>query len=89
MGACVTFLQKHPDSGVYRVRRKIPPDAQHAFQARKIFLKSLGTEDPAEAKRLAIPVLAEFDQKVDRALQARGNCDVHRATSGTPARLAA
>jgi integrase len=65
--ACMGFVQKHPKSGVYRVRRKIPPDARMAFGGRKIFLQSLGTKDPLEAKRLALPVLVELDRKIAHA----------------------
>ncbi len=65
--ACMSFVQKHPKSGVYRVRRKIPPDARMAFGGRKIFLQSLGTKDPLEAKRLALPVLVELDKRIAQA----------------------
>ena len=52
----MSFVQKNPKSGVYRVRRLIPVDARMAFEGRKVFLKSLGTRDAQEAKRLALPV---------------------------------
>jgi integrase len=65
--ACMSFVQKHPKSGVYRVRRKIPPDARMAFGGRKIFLQTLGTKDALEAKRLALPVLVELDRRIAQA----------------------
>jgi hypothetical protein len=60
----MSFVQKNPKSGVYRVRRLIPVDARMAFEGRKVFLKSLGTRDAQEAKRLALPVLVELDQRI-------------------------
>src|SRR5258706_813402 len=65
---CMSNLQKHPKSGVYRINKRIPKAAQAAFGGRKVFLKSLGTKDFAEAKRKQLTALAEFQAGVDRAL---------------------
>jgi len=48
-----------------------------AFEGRKVFLKSLGTRDPAEAKRLALPVLVELDQRIAQAQSAVGFWATH------------
>ncbi len=66
--ASMSYLQKHPKTDVYRVRRSIPEAARFAFQGRAVFLKTLGTKNLVEAKRLAFPVLAELQSKIDRAL---------------------
>jgi integrase len=41
---------KHPTSGIYYLRRKVPPGLQDALG--REYKKSLGTRDPAEAKGL-------------------------------------
>src|SRR4051812_6686219 len=66
--AAMSYLQRHPKSGVYRVRRPIPPGARAAFEGRKEYLRTLETKDVTEAKRLAFSILAEVQSKIDRAL---------------------
>jgi integrase len=41
---------KHPDSGIYYLRRKVPEELRPTFG--EFFKRSLKTRDPAEAKRL-------------------------------------
>jgi hypothetical protein len=50
------------------VRRPIPPNARAAFDGRKEYLRTLGTKDLGEAKRLAFRVLAEVQERIDRAM---------------------
>jgi integrase len=66
--ACMSYVQKHPKSGMYRVRRTIPVGARSAFGGKAVFLKSLGTKDHTEAKRLAHRELALLQDRIDRAL---------------------
>jgi hypothetical protein len=75
--ACMSFLQKHTKSGVYRVRRKISPDARMAFGGKKVFLRSLGTKDTLLAKRLAFPVLADLDRRIAQAQSQGGFWATH------------
>lgn len=46
----VTYLHRHPKTGVYWFRRSVPPALRQAA-GRREFLESLGTKDPQEAKR--------------------------------------
>ncbi len=61
-----------PNSGIYKVRRRIPADCLEAFGVKEFVTVSLGTKDKREAQRLAIPILEEIDRKIaaTRALQA-------------------
>ncbi|WP_431285901.1 DUF6538 domain-containing protein [Humitalea sp. 24SJ18S-53] len=52
---------KHPKSGVYRARQAVPA-ALRPFIGKTELLKTLGTKDPAEAKRRFPEVIAEFDE---------------------------
>jgi len=65
----MSYLQKHPKTGVYRIRRPIPVAARAAFGGRAVYLKSLGTKDLAEAKRAAFPILAEVQDRINRAIE--------------------
>ena len=56
----MTRPTKHPKTGVYRIRKGVPK-ALRAAVGRRELIRSLGTKDRAEAKRLAPPVLAEFE----------------------------
>jgi hypothetical protein len=55
---------KHPKTHVFRIRQAIPPHLcdiirrDHGVRSEPI--RSLGTKDPAEAKRLAPPTFAQF-----------------------------
>jgi len=73
----MSFLQKHPKTGVYRVRIRIPGRAQAAFGGKREFLKSLGTKDLAEAKRLAFPIVAEVQAKIARAMAGQIHWEAH------------
>ena len=62
----LTYLQKSPDTGVYRVRRIIPARMRHAFGGRREYLKSLGTREIGRARSLAMPILADLQVQFDR-----------------------
>ncbi|ESX64346.1 hypothetical protein X758_31730 [Mesorhizobium sp. LSHC416B00] len=53
---------KHPKTGVYWFRKRVPADIT-ALTGRKEAIKTLGTKDPEEAKRKYIEVLAEFERE--------------------------
>jgi hypothetical protein len=75
---------KHPASGVYGVRRAVP-EALRAIVGKRELIQSLATKDPAEAKRLAPPVVARFDAILEAARRQLGG-DV---TPLTPREVAA
>jgi hypothetical protein len=51
---------KHPSSGVYWVRKGVPEDLR-ALVGKREEKRSLGTRDPAEAKRRHAEALAEIE----------------------------
>lgn len=65
---------KHPKTGVYQLRRAVPRDLREILGIRE-FKKTLGTKDPAEAKRLFPAALQECDEVFARARAGRGAID--------------
>lgn len=59
-------VEKHPISGVYRVRHPIPPHL-HEIVGQKVFTRTLGTKLPEEARRRAPAVLAKYWKLTDDA----------------------
>ncbi|WP_430715260.1 DUF6538 domain-containing protein [Rhodopseudomonas boonkerdii] len=53
---------KHPDSGYYWFRRRVPDDLRELVGKREE-RSSLGTRDPVEAKRLHVLKLAEIEER--------------------------
>lgn len=51
---------KHPDTGMYWLRKRVPDDLRAALGKTEI-KKTLGTKNPAEAKRLHAAALAEIE----------------------------
>ena len=51
---------KHPKTGIYWLRRRVPQDLVGVVGHREIS-RSLGTRDPAEAKQKIVQALAELD----------------------------
>lgn len=51
---------KHPDTGMYWLRKRVPDDLR-AVIGRTEVKKTLGTKDPAEAKRLHAAALADIE----------------------------
>lgn len=66
--SAMSYLQKHPKSGVYRIRRAIPSAARFAFDGKREFLKSLRTKEYRKALSLAMPIIADLQQRIDKAL---------------------
>jgi hypothetical protein len=52
---------KHPKTGVYWLRKRIPDDLQKLLGGKREELRSLCTKDGEEAKRRLIAALAELD----------------------------
>jgi integrase len=52
---------KHPKTGVFWLRKRIPDDLQKLLGGKREELKSLGTKDGEEAKRRLIAALAELE----------------------------
>src|SRR5688500_6258705 len=50
--------------GVWKVRRRIPPECRAAFGVQEFFTRTLGTANFNEAKVLARPILVEIDAKI-------------------------
>ena len=53
--------------GKWRVRKPIPKSVQGVIGRGQYLTRGLGTSNRAEADRLAIPVLAEFQDIIERA----------------------
>ncbi|MFC7541769.1 DUF6538 domain-containing protein [Siccirubricoccus deserti] len=65
---------KHPKSQVYRIRKGIPAPLRHLFGGKSELIESLGTKDPAEAKRLAPGVITRIEALIAGAgLRSRGD----------------
>jgi integrase len=60
------YLFKHPRTGVYWIRITVPPAARAAVGQREL-TRTLRTKVLEEAKRLALPVVAEFLKRIDVA----------------------
>jgi hypothetical protein len=58
----MTRPQKHPDSGYYWFRKRVPDDLRDLVGKREERF-SLGTRDPSEAKRLHAQKLAEVEER--------------------------
>lgn len=59
--APMTYVRKHPKSGVYEFRRAVPEPLIGRIGKRAI-RRSLGTRDFTEAKRLAHPIASEVER---------------------------
>jgi len=68
MPLAMTRPTRHPKSGVYRLRKPIPPQhretAQRLFGVSRELTVTLGTKDEAEARRLAPRHLDELERKM-------------------------
>jgi hypothetical protein len=62
MTLSMTRPQKHPDSGYYWFRKRVPDDLRDLVGKREERF-SLGTRDPSEAKRLHAQKLAEVEER--------------------------
>lgn len=50
--------------GIYKVKRRIPPECQSAFDGQEFVTRSLRTKDRKEAIQLATPILKEIDERI-------------------------
>ena len=66
---------KHPDSGYYWFRRRVPDDLRELIGKREERL-SLGTRDPVEAKRLHALKLAEVEERWSNLRKSRRSLSV-------------
>jgi hypothetical protein len=62
MTLAMTRPWKHPDSGFYWFRKRVPDDLRNLIGKREERF-SLGTRDPVEAKRLHVLKLAEVEER--------------------------
>jgi hypothetical protein len=62
MTLSMTRPKKHPDSGYYWFRKRVPDDIRNLIGKREERF-SLGTRDPSEAKRLHALKLAEVEER--------------------------
>jgi integrase len=58
---------RHPATGSYYLRRKLPQDVRHAFDNRELYKLSLGTKDLAKAKQEFILANAELEKRIIEA----------------------
>jgi len=62
--------------GIYRVRIVVPPELQRhlppPYTGKKNLIKGLGTGNEREAKRLAVPYIADFLGLIDHAKREAG-----------------
>jgi len=70
MALTMTRPTKHPKSGVYRIRKGVPPELRDVLGKREL-IQTLGTKDPQEAKRLAPPVVAKLEKIIANARSPR------------------
>lgn len=59
---------KHPDTGVYYLRKGIPKDVRHVFSGKTVFKKSLGTKDAKKAKALFLNELQRVESLLAMAV---------------------
>ena len=58
--SAVTYLWRHPRSGVYYFRRAVPDDLRRVI-GKTMIKKSLGTKDVTAAKRKVPPLTIQAD----------------------------
>lgn len=62
------MLQKHPESGVYYFRKRIPKELVSVIGKRE-FKKTLNTKDRKKADKLVVAIEHEFNQMLERERQ--------------------
>ena len=58
---------RHPATGYYYLRRKLPQDVRHAFDNRELYKSSLGTKDLTKAKQEFTLANAELEKRIIEA----------------------
>ena len=66
--SAMTYIQPHPKTKIYRIRRAIPEKARFAFGGKLEYLETLGTKNFKEAQSKGYPKLAEIQRRIDNAL---------------------
>ncbi|TQE98565.1 MAG: hypothetical protein FKY71_13200 [Spiribacter salinus] len=66
----MTRPYRHPKTGMYWVRKAVPGQLRDLVGKHEL-KRSLHTKDPREAKQLALAVIAEFEQQLNRARMAQ------------------
>lgn len=66
--SAMTYIQPHPKTKVYRIRRALPEKARFAFEGKLEFIQTLGTKNFKEAQSKAFPILANVQRRIDNAL---------------------
>jgi integrase len=61
------FLRRDPGRNVWVARLDIPERVRHAFDGKRVLVKSLGTTDRTEAKHLAALVVARWRVQIKQA----------------------
>lgn len=73
---------KHPETGVYRVRKAVPEPLREAAHAllgsRREVIVSLRTKDPAQAAAAAPQALQEFDRRFEAIRATAAGSPPHR-----------
>src|SRR5882724_6229516 len=78
----MTYLWRHPSSGIYWFRRGVPAELRQTIGKREV-KKSLTTTDVREAKRRGMEVAAEVDRLFETA---RNGIDLSAANAEAMAR---
>jgi hypothetical protein len=78
--AAMTYLHKHPKTGVYYFRRAIPPDLRPFIGKGVQWKETLSTKNVAEAKRHAHDVASRVEAAFDEARR-KANPDLRPALS--------
>lgn len=58
---------RHPATGTYYLRRKLPKDVRHAFDGRELYKVSLGTKDVGDARTKFVLANAELEKRIIEA----------------------
>lgn len=88
MALTMTRPTLHPRTGIYRVRKAVPPPLRPLVGKRELVV-NLKTRDPAEARRLAPAALARIDAQLAAALGAARAASTNGPRTLTPKEVAA
>lgn len=62
----MSYVHRHPETGVYQFRRAVPAPLRPLL-GRREYVRSLGTTDHREAKRLAADIARQVQREMDAA----------------------
>jgi integrase len=69
--ALMSYVSRHPKTGIYRFRRAVPPPLRAVLGRREI-VESLGTKDPDQARRLGLAAATRVQALIDAASGTEG-----------------